>query len=1120
MKIRFLNAIILKRPFYLKLSMIMKTGMLLTFVGVTQLFATGHTQEKLTINVKQSTVSYVLNKLQQESTYRFFYNSAVLDPLGKVDIAVKDKELTQVLDQLLGNTVPYEVLDKNVVLIGKQENRQQAIKGRVLDESGSPLSGVSVRIQGNKQGTSTDNAGAFSLPVTVGAQLEFSYMGYEKQVISIGNQTTLTVTLKMAAEGLNEVVVVGYSTQRKADLTGAVSSMNMESVKNTAVTGVEHALEGKMAGVTVLQNSGAPGASASVRIRGIGTLGNNNPLYILDGVPVNSMNDVDPSSIEKIDVLKDAASAAIYGSRAANGVVIITTKKGISSDKVNISFNTQQGFQSPTGKIDMLNAVERNQVHMQAYRNSGLNVPAYYGTPEAQITATDWQDEIFKNAYTASYDIGFSGGSNTAKYNIMASHFDNNGFLKNTNFKRTSFRVNTELNLAKNLKIGENLMLSVNDNKAINTTSDYSGALYSALLYQPDIPVYTSTGELSGVGALGGDVENPVGIINRADDKTDRKRVIGNVFAEWNVVDHLTFRSDFGYDYTNAVNKVFSPRIPEAGRKNDVNTLYQVTEQTTHWISTNTLKYDNMFGKHHLMALGGMAVESNNYLNDNQRASGFISEDERSRYFSNATTIISMYSGREEWGLISYFGRLDYSFNDRYLLAGNLRADGSSKFAKNNRWGVFPSVSGGWRISEEPFFEGAKHAFNNLKLRGSWGQLGNQNIYDNYPTYSIIRNNTDNDGYYSVFGEGETPTLGRFESNIPNPDIKWEVTTQWNVGFDMGFLNNNLEVVMDYYNKTTSDILLQVPITSLAGVTTAPWVNAGKVENKGFEAAVTYHKQDGDFKYDIGANFATLTNKVLALGASQAIYGSTFRGNTLVRTTTGLPIGYFYGYKTAGLFQSDAEVNSYVNANGQVYQPSAVAGDVKFVDIDGNGVINADDRTNLGSGFPKLTYGLNFNASYKHFDLSMSWYGVGGNKILNATKWTGIFVDPHYNQYADILNAWSPENTDTAIPRLSITDPNGNQQISDIYVESGNYLRLRNLTLGYTLPKFSIRKIAVNNLRIYLTGQNLLTFTKYSGIDPEIGETFPASYGNNEIGVNRGQYPQAKTFIMGINLSL
>jgi len=1100
--------------------MIMKAGILLTLVGVTQLFATGHSQEKLTINVRNSSVSFVLNKLQRESSYRFFYNSASLEHLGKVDIAMKNTELSQILNSLLGNTVPYEILDDNIVLIGEQDQQQQPLNGRVIDENGAPLPGVSIRIQGNKQGTSTNNDGSFSLTTAVGDQLEVSYIGYEKQVVTVTSTQAITITLKMTAEGLNEVVVVGYSTQRKADLTGAVSSMNMTAVKNTAVTGVEHALEGKMAGVTVLQNSGAPGASASVRIRGIGTLGNNNPLYILDGVPVSSMNDVDPNSIEKIDVLKDAASAAIYGSRAANGVVIITTKKGVSSEKVNISFNTQQGIQRPTGKIDLINAAERNQVHSQAYVNSGLTVPAYYSSPEAQLTATDWQDEIFRTAYTSNYDLGFSGGSNTARYNIMASHFDNNGFLKNTNFKRTSFRVNTELNLAKNLKIGENLMLSINDNRQINTTSDYSGALYSALLYQPDIPVYTATGELSGVGALGGDVENPVGIINRSDDKTDRKRVIGNVFAEWDIIDHLTLRSDFGYDYTSSMNKVFSARIPEAGRKNDVNTLYQLNEQTTHWISTNTIKYDNNFGKHHLMALGGMAAESNSYLNDNQRASGFISEDEKSRYFSNATTIISIYSGKEEWGLISYFGRLDYSFNDRYLLAANLRTDGSSKFSKNNRWGVFPSVSGGWRISEEPFFAALKNTFSSLKLRGSWGQLGNQNIYDNYPTYSIIRNNTDNDGYYSVFGQGETPTLGRYESNIRNPNIKWEVTTQWDAGLDMSFLGDDLEVVADYYNKTTSDILLQVPITSLAGVTTAPWVNAGKVENKGFEAAVTYHQQKGEFKYDISANFATLSNKVLALGTSQAIYGSTFRGNTLVRTTTGLPIGYFYGYKTDGLFQSDQEASAYTNANGERYQPAAVAGDVKFVDVDGNGVIDANDRTNLGSGFPKITYALNFNASYKHFDLAMSWYGVGGNKILNATKWTGIFVDPHYNQYADILDAWSPTNTNTDIPRLSITDPNGNQQISDIYVESGNYLRLRNFTIGYTFPKFSLRKIAVNNLRVYLTGQNLLTITKYSGIDPEIGETFPASYGNNEIGVNRGQYPQAKTFILGINLSL
>lgn len=992
------------------------------------------------------------------------------------------------------------------------------IQGTVVDANGEAIIGASVQVKGTTIGTITDFDGNFTLNVAENAVLKISYIGFITQDIAVKDKTDFKITLKEDNKTLEEVVVVGYTTQRKADLSGAVSSVKVDEISDMSVTGINHALQGKMSGVTVYANGGDPGASASIRVRGLGTIGNNDPLYVIDGVPADNMNDINPSDIERIDVLKDAASAAIYGSRAANGVVIIQTKKGGKSEKINVTFNMHHGVNTMPKKIDLLNAEQRNLIHTEAYQNDGKPVPEYYSSPYAQVTRTDWQDEIFTAAYTGNYDLGLSGGSEKARYNVAMGYLSQDGVLKNSGYDRVNFRVNTEMDITDNLKFGENLMVTHSIQDMISGRGS-NGAISSAMVFDPSIPVYTEDGSYSGSGELGTDMRNPVSIIDRTDKRRTRDRIFGNVYAEWEIIKGLTAKTDFGYDYTKYREKEYTPIIPEQGRPNSVSELTQQDGENTRWINTTTLKYNGQWGQHKLMALGGWSYESFRTDITNMRGTDFASDDESSRYMDCAGTINYLLTGRREWALMSGFARFDYSYFDRYLFSVNFRADGSSKFAKKNRWGYFPSVSGAWRISEEAFFEPVKNTIQNFKIRASWGQLGNQNIFDFYPTFTSVVNTQDDDGYYAVFGKGETPVGGRYEASIANEDIKWEVTSQTNVGIDLT-LFNHLDITADYFVKTTSDVLLQVPVTSLAGVDSEPWVNAGKVRNKGFEFSASWNGEKNGFTYNIYGNFSTLKNEVLSLGnGSEAIYGSTYRDINITRTVVGEPMAHFYGYKTDGIFTSQEEVNAY-NAR---YGKQAQLGDVKFVDNDGNGEIDGNDKTNIGDGFPDFTYGFGFDGSYKNFDLSLFFQGVAGYDIFNALDYEGMYVDRLYNQFADIMDRYHPvNNPGGTLPRVTLADPNGNKEFSDLYVENGNYLKLKNITLGYTLPKKLTNQWGIQKLRFYITAQNVFTITKYSGYDPELGETYADNndnYGVSELAVDRGQIPQTRSFLMGVNIN-
>lgn len=1098
--------------------------------------------EVVTLSKNGSSLRSVLSEIEKSTSYSFLYNEKLIDTDQTVTVNVKERPVAEVLNDILEDTnISYTIVNNQIILsVAEQKQVQQnktIVKGIITDaKSGESLIGVSVTEKGTSNGTMTDIDGNYSIDITTGAILVFKYIGFIPQEVKITSQKVLNIQLSEDTRALEEVIVVGYTTQKKADLTGAVASVRMEALNDIASTGISDALQGRMSGVTILQNSGAPGSGTAIHIRGMGTFGNKEPLYVIDGVPAENMNDLSPTDIERVDVLKDASSSAIYGSRAANGVVLIQTKRGShDAGKINVSFNTHHGFSTPSKKLDLLNAADRNMIHKEAYGNAladgriDLNAYnegiAYYNTPESATTRTNWQDEIFSDAaYMGNYDLSMTGGSKNAVYSVMLGHLTQDGILKGTSFDRTTLRVNTELELFKGFKIGENLMVSHSKQKIV-PDMQASGAIISALRADPAVPVYTD-GKFSGSGPLNPDIQNPVGIYERADRTKKRDRVFGNIYAEYNFLKDFTIKTDFGYDRSDWGDNWFVCKVPEAGRASNTNELTIYDARDTKWMNTTSVRYNKEIGLHRVMAFGGHSYEYRNVTYTDARGTGFLNEEKASRYLGAATNIAWLMGGRNDSALDSWFGRVDYSFNERYLLSASFRADGSSKFRKDNRWGYFPSVSGGWRVSEESFFEGLRPYIQNLKLRGSWGKLGNENLTfagdPFYPTYPTYVNSTDDDGYNVIFGSGENATIGRFSDKLYNPDLKWETTTQYDIGIDISFLDK-FEIGLDYYSKDSKDVLVSIPVPAMSGHKSRV-MNGAKVRNRGFEMNASYTtKINNELGVRAYGNIATVSNKVTSLGGAPGYGPTKYRGTNINWVDVDQPIGYLYGYKTDGIFRTQAEIDAYVNKDGVMLQKDAKPGDIKFIDNNNDGKINDDDKTKIGSGFPKVTYGFGLDLTYKGFDLNMFFQGVGGSDIFNALKYEGMFVSSTYNQYNDIKGRFHEVNNPNGkLPRVTVKDNNGNRtRFSDYYVESGSYLRMKTLTLGYTFNKEITNKLKLQKLRIYATAQNLFTITPYSGFDPDLGNAYDNDRGNvaTEIGVDRGQFPQPRTFIFGVNIN-
>lgn len=1095
---------------WVKFLIAMKLTLILGLLLITQAFAKEAYSQKtiLDLKVEDATIKEILKEIENKSEFYFLYNDNLIDVGRRASINVSNKKIQDIISELFeGQEINYLVKDRQIVLSPLplsdengwgQSGQEGKITGKVTDAINLPLPGVTVILKGTSHGTVTGAGGDFSLDnVPDGGTIVFSFVGMKKQEITIGEQRVVNVIMEEENIGINEIVAIGYGTQKKRDITGAVSTVSSEDLNRIPVAGLDKALQGQVAGVMVTQNYGSPGAGIQIRIRGVGTISDSDPLYVIDGVPTKeSINSFNTNDIESISILKDASAAAIYGARAANGVVLITTKKG-KSGITQVNLDAQYGIQSLSNKLDLLTASEYAKICNEALMNDGK--PAVWNTTGLG-NGTDWQDAIFRNAVFQKYDLSVNSGTDKTKYVFGVGYFGQDGIVEFSDFKRYNIRFNLDSKISDRFSIGTNLNLSKVAEGLIDT--EINGVVRAAIFQPPTIDVYNTDGSYAGPGANEGDAQNPLGMADRSEMTSKKNQIFGNIFAEYSLAPTLKFKSSLGLNVYSSQVKNFDPIFAEGNANRNINSLNQEDVDYSDLIWENTVDYSLKLGeKHNLGALIGNTLQSVRIDNLYGYREGFTNNEDYLQYLDAGSKNDKARGNLKEWSLASFYGRLNYSFDDRYLFSANIRFDGSSRFGKSNRWGVFPSASAGWRISSEPFFDVA--FIDDLKLRASLGQLGNQDI----GLYAF--SSTLSQTFYTL-GSGQMLHVGYAPASDYNPDVKWETTTQKDLGFDLSALGYRLFVSGDYYNKKTTDMLLILPQSMTSGFGSTGYENLGEVENKGFELQVSWKDNIGDFSYNLNGNIATLKNEVLSLGESGEPITSGLFFDVSTRTQVGHSIREFYGYVTDGIFQNQAEINAHAA------QPGAKPGDIRFKNLVDDDVIDSKDRTFIGNPYPDFFYGLSGGVAYKNFDLSVLFQGQYGNEIYNATKFWLTNSGYNYNKGKDILERWTGEGTSSSEPRLTTLDPNQNSRGSDRYIEDGSYLRLKNFQLGYSLPESILKKLSMVKARIYFSGNNLLTFTKYSGYDPEVGAV---RAGDRTVGFDEVTYPQNKSFLFGLNLT-
>ena len=1010
---------------------------------------------------------------------------------------------------------------------------QTKVSGTVTTNQNKPISGATVHVVKTAHYATTNDSGNFSIEVKKGDVIEITSVGYARKEIEVTSDK-LNVQLEPADNQLDNVVVIGYGTQKKKLVTGANIQVKGEDIQKQSTTDPLQALQGQAPGVQITSSSGQPGSSMVVVIRGKGTIGGFGPLYVVDGVQVGGdISYLNPNDIESIDVLKDAASAAIYGSQAANGVILVTTKSGKLNRKSQITFDTYYGWQNVARKAQLLNAKEYATIVNEAAVNSG-KAPYFTNDVINNLKVnTNWMDQMFaKNVPTQNYVLGLSGGSATSVYSLSLGYPSQGGIVggsKFSNFDRYTFRINSEHNLYNNIvKLGQHLTFNYQDNHGLAVGGIYGNTLRSAYNTSPFLPVYDSTGayfNAANVGWYPGDPtrawntgeSNPYAMMDYTTRSTySNQKLFGDVYVVIEPIKGLKFRSALGVNYTPSQAHGYTPAYHlSVYLFNDTATVWQSMSSGLGIQFDNQLSYDFKVGHGHnfnvmagssaLKTKGANIYGSNFDLRVSDLAYAYLSVAQNTTQANR----MSISGAPNESALLSYFGRVQYNYQEKYLLNLTLRADGSSNFASGHRWGSFPSISAGWIVSKEKFMSHIS-AIDFLKIRGSWGRVGNQNI----PPYQFLAPISFAGARYN-FGntEGNNAT-GAFPSQLGNPNLKWETSEQSNIGLDALILHS-LNFTFDYYNKTTKDWLIKAPILATAGAG-APYINGGNVTNKGVEASLSYHNSVGKLYYTVSANGAYNKNKVGHIPTNDStIHGLTNvlynNGPEFYRAKDGYPIGYFWGFKTAGIFQTEADVQNYKNKAGQLIQPNAQPGDVRYVDIHDNGVIDDRDKTMIGDPNPHYTYGFSVSLEYKGFDFLVQASGVAGNSIVQS--WHDP-AGPFGNWSKDILNRWHGEGTSNRMPR--VTEDNRNwTNFSDLYIQKGDFLRISTITLGYDLSK-SIHTGVFGRTRVYASVLNAFTFTKYNGMDPEIG--FNA--GDFTQGVDIGYYPRPRTLLVGANIRL
>jgi len=1122
----------------------MKMTIAILLVTCLQVSATGYAQ-KITMSQKNAPIEQVLKEIKNQTGYLFFYNQDWLKQVKTVNINVKNASIDKVLNICFnGQPLAYSIVDKTIILsqdagsidkngiiLGEQAPPQE-IRGKVSDVKGIPLPGVSVRLKGTSTGTTTGADGSYVLTIPETGTLIFSFIGFETQEVALNGRTLLNVSLAEDQLALNEVVVIGYGVQQKKDLVGSVAVASRKDFGDVAVSNTSQLIQGKLAGVQVVNNNGIPGSGTQIVIRGTGSFTSAAPLYVIDGIQsdANTFNSLSPFDIQDISVLKDASSVAIYGSQGANGVVIITTrrpKNGIPK----VSYNGYTGISNPWKQFDMLDAAQYTELVKDWYTNYGQPLPPRLSTPEALITRTDWQDEMFKTGIVNEHHANIGGGTDNMNYSLSVGYTKQESQVVDLDFQRANIRLNLEERIGKRIKLGQQL------NIRHQVTNGVTADVLNGLRMPPYTPVYDPTNLLGGFGIVtsaldGNDTQNPLIRPNLVDQKRRGLNNYLQLFGELDILKGLKFRSQLGGSYNFGQNYNYNPTF--AG--NQLITQNQISEGYNYGLSyiiENYFTYNTLLKKHNISLTAGNSYRDGGVSRSVDLVGSNFSNNEIHQIGVAKTVNFSNGSANSGARFISYFARMNYVYNDKYILTLTGRRDATSLFSKANRVGYFPSIGLGWKISEEGFMKDIEF-ITDLKLRGSWGKTGNSNI-DGFTYQSNVWTGSGNSVVYPL-GTAEALVNGATVAIPSTPNLKWEATTTMDIGIDASFLQGKLNFSAGYYNRKNEDLLVNVPLAlstgygGVSGASSSQLINAASAFNRGYELSIGFNNKAGDFSYSINVNGAYNKNEVTSLGTQGAvpiISGSFYSVPSMTRTQVGQPIGSFYGYVYDHVAIDAADIDRYnkiaqskTGNPAAEYQSGLLPGDRIFKDVNGDGVVNNSDQTFLGSPVPKFNYGFNLNFAYKNFDLMASLQGVARVDLINGIKYYLEGVALPFNTKTTVLNRWQKPGDITDIARAGQNyGTAANLRASSWYVENGGFARIRNVTLGYTIPESKIGPLTSNtlsNLRIYFTGQNLFTFTKYSGYDPEVS-------GGNFIfgrGIDTGAIPQPRTLMLGLQIGL
>jgi TonB-linked SusC/RagA family outer membrane protein len=1098
-----------------------------TLASIQEMFYKTRFEKRISLELEELSLKQALREVASVTGMKLTYRGDII-PDKKVTLMSKSIAISDALDHMLAETgLDYQFSQEGYLLIKSAETITestvyvQSISGVIVDAmDGTPIPAVNVVVVGSEEsmggviGTTTNVDGEFELDVPDDLNtLLITSIGYVEQRVDINGETSFTIELVRATELLDDIVVVGYGMQRQERVTGSISSVRSDELDEQPISDLSTALQGRASGVEIVRSGGDPGASGAIRIRGTGTVNNADPLIVIDGMPsdLRSLNNINSDNVQSIDVLKDASSAAIYGNRAANGVILVTTKSGQLDQPLQVKFNSSIGFSQPVNTIDVLDAPTLAQLKSERYTNDGIPVNPIWQDPQYQTQRTDWQDELLGTGTIQDYSLSLQGGNSTSSFYVSGNYMDEQGMMESSYFDRYGLKINSTHNVSEKLNIRQNLTLSRTSGNTLNTQSAQTGVLWSAIRFHPGLPVKYDDGTYSSSQISGefGDINNPIFTVEQdSDSESEYRRILGNVQAEYNILPGLSARGNLGLDYSLQDFYTYNIIIDGQIRARSRNSLDRRFTENRSILTEAFLDYSNSIGENHdIDALGGIVLEK--FQGETFRANrlDFTDESESQRVLDAGNTINLADGTTFEDALLSYLGRVNYAYADKYLLTASLRYDGSSRFSSDNRWGLFPAFSAGWRISEESFFDGLRSTINNMRLTAGWGRSGNQSIARNQ-FLGLYGQNSQ----YSFNG---VQVRGISQTRIPNRDISWETVEMLNFGLHTRWLNDRVNATIEYFVKDSKDVLLAPPILGTLGTATVPDVNVGEIRNKGFEIEIGYSGVVGEFNYNVTGNASFIKNEVTNLNddfLSSRRYG---RPNAEIsRTFEGEPIATFYGWKTDGLYQNQQEIDSDPNISNDSRQDIIQPGDVRFLDLNGDGQITGEDRAILGSPHPDMTYGLSVTSGYKNFSLNLHFAGAAGVEIYNADRMQGLDPTYPFNMYAEVENRWNGQGTSNSIPRMTTLRDNQNHRTSDLFIENGNYLRLKSLTLGYEMPAEVNSFLGTRGLRLYVTGINVFTVTPYSGIDPELGYTD----GNLQRNVDFAQYPQPRTWTFGLTI--